>query len=255
MKPILLDVIKFTSGLEFDSFKLIVDNATGKAIIKSSTSGKDVMLDAEIKAPMMEFAIESDTQFNSIGFVHIDVLAGYLRSSFFDNQEKDPITVKHSPQGLVSELEFTSTMGHICTYRVLDPQLAKRRIPTMRRIDADGDSPTIAFSPSEDFVRDLTNMSSVLSSASTTFNFRVNNGTLMADLGNVDNKASIPVTKHSGESISPEYKYQTKRLLNIVKKASSLDDVMISIFNNTGIMEVVVNSEFATYKYIMNAGG
>jgi hypothetical protein len=250
MKEILKDIIKYTHGIgEFDAFKVIVDN-TGKSSVRAVSKAMDVILSASITEPIAEFTIPDQETPNSIGFISIDVLSGYLRSPFFDN-DNSKIEVNTRKDGVVTDLIFTSPEGHRCTYRTLDPAVAKAKIKTYKSVVNDNEI-TFTFKPTEQFLRDFSGIASILGGFASSFNFKVQSGVLMLEIGGEDNTATIPVTPCDAV-ISSNNRFPIKQMLTIMKKAPSLDDVMINIYDERGSIEILIKTEHAVYTFSLNA--
>lgn len=251
MKEILQDIIKYTYGTnEFDSFKVIVENDTGKARVAASSKSMDVFLKADVIEPMTEFTIKDQETPNSIGFVNIDVLSGYLRSPFFDN-EQAKIAVNTRKDGVITDIIFTSPEGHRCSYRTLDPVVAKSKIKTYKSVVSENEV-TFTFQPTEQFLRDFSGIAGVLGGFATNFNFKVVDGLLMIDLSGDDNSATIPVTSCDA-TLSSQNMFPIKQMLTILKKAPSLDNVLINIYDERGSLEILVKTDHAVYTYTLNS--
>lgn len=251
MKHILTDAIAYTHGLgEFESFKIIIDNTDGSATIKSSSKAMDILLSAEVKNKMPNFVIQGQEAHNSIGFLNLDVLNGYLKSPFFDTEKGATITPNYREDGIVTDIVFKSQEGHVCTYRTLSPEAAKRHIRTFRTTI--NEAPTFTFKPSEKFFNDFRGIESILGKFTNHFTFGTNNGMLEATIDGNDNKATIPVTACDA-TITNKFKFPIKQVSTIFRKAPSVDEVIVNIYNDSGMMEIIVNTEQAIYTYMLNA--
>lgn len=251
MKEILTDVIKFTKGVGdlFDSYKIVIDNDTGKAEVWSSSKSNDVLLSGILKAPLPSFINANNaTPKNVIGFMNLDVLSGYLRSPFFDNATID---VNTRQDGVVTNLVFKSEQGHVCTYRTLDPAMAKSRIRTFKSL-ADMPDPSFTFVPTSAFIDDFSNIAAILGNVAMHFNFNTAKGVLNVELSGDDNQATIPVTACDTQVYSGN-RFPIKSFLTIIKKAPDLSKVIVNIYNDHGCMDIIVDTDHAVYSYLLNS--
>lgn len=251
MHKILKDIIKYTHGLgEFDAFKVMVKH-DGRAMVKSSSKGMDVMLSAKLKDNVPVFTVkDQDENFtNSVGFLNLDILSGYLNSPFFGG-DNAKISVEHRSDGEVRDLIFTSPEGHRCSYRTLDSRIAQQRIKSFTAVGSF--DPTFQFVPSDEFLKDFRQIAGILGKFTENFYFSTENGMLMLNIDGEDNSAKIPVTECDVE-VSPQNLYPIKQVLAIMRQAPDMESVNFTITDENSTLVLDVDTDVAVYNYVLNA--
>ena len=161
MKEVLQDIIKYTYGTnEFDSFKVIVENDTGKARVAASSKSMDVFLKADVIEPMTEFTLKIKRHQTLSVLLTLTFFLVICVPHFFDN-EAAKIAVNTRKDGVITDIIFTSPEGHRCSYRTLDPVVAKSKIKTYKSVVSENEV-TFTFQPTEQFLRDFSGIAGVL---------------------------------------------------------------------------------------------
>lgn len=252
MQKILKDLLKYTHGLgEVEAFKIITKN-DGSSIMKATSKGMEIIIDAVIKEPVKQFVREEADTANSIGFLNLDVLQGYLRATCFKDEDGVTIEPVRRQDGVIIDLVLTSSQGHRFTYRTLDPISTKAKIRTFSSIVEDT-APTFQFTPTEVFFKDFQNIASILGKFTSKFSFKNDDGILKIEIGGEDNTATIPVTDCQDDLVLAGYSFPIKQVQGILRQAPSLDDVTINIDDVRGQLEIIVDTEVAVYTFVLNS--
>lgn len=252
MQTILKDLLKYTHGLgEVEAFKIITEK-DGVSRMKATSKGMEIIIDAKINQTIPEFVREEAEKANSVGFLNLDVLQGYLKATCFNDEEGVTITPVKRQDGVIIDLVLTSSVGHRFTYRTLDPVATKARIRTFSSVVQET-APTFQFTPTDSFFKDFQGIASVLGKFTSKFSFKNDNGVLKIEIGGEDNSASIPVTTCSPELQLAGYNFPIKQVQGILRQAPSLENVTISIDDERGQLEIEVVTDIAVYSFVLNS--
>lgn len=244
MYDTLCDLVRYTHQLDFEGFKLIIDDE-GSTELRATSKNSDTLLKAQLKQKLPVFARPEFDKHNSIGFTNLEVLSAYLRSSVFDKDTTiTPITT--SSTNFVKALQFKSMNGHTCTYKTMIPEVAKRKIKTIKRTAAF--SPKLSFGINSSTFNEFRQLGSVLSKFSPTFSFEVEDGKLYAVLGMIENQAKIPLCAVS-DDIDPSMEFNFAITTSILKQAPNVEDVRINISEQTRDMIIEFETEQASYSF------
>lgn len=254
MKEILKDVIRHTHDLgDFEAFKLVV-NEEGVAQVKTSSKDFSVTLSGVIKHDITDsIQPDGETGKTLIGFSRLNVLAGYLKSPVF-NDDGSTLEIGYMDNGVPREIIFKTEKGHRCTYRMMQPEIARRRIktftPTVNLSDDDYD---IIFTPDDTFLKEFQTFSSILGKESNTFSLSVEDHTMYMNLGE-DDTAKLPVIDDAKvESMAGNNFWPVKQVLGILKQAPDLDRVTMYVSNDNGLINIIVETDYVSYSYKLTA--
>ncbi|ASV44193.1 hypothetical protein PBI_SCTP2_178 [Salicola phage SCTP-2] len=254
MKEILKDVIRHTHELgDFEAFKLVVNNE-GVAQVKTSSKDFTVTLNGVIKHDITNsIPPDSESGKTLIGFSRLNVLAGYLKSPVF-NDEGSSLELGYMDNGTPRELVFKTDKGHYCTYRMMQPEIARRRIKTFTpTVTLNDDDYDIVFTPDESFLKQFQSFSSILGKESNTFSLSIEDHTLYMNLGE-DDTAKIPVVNDTElESMAGNNFWPVKQVLAILKQAPDLDQVTMHVSNENGLININVETDQVSYSYKLTA--
>ena len=253
MKNVLKDVIRHTHDLgEFEAFKLIVTNE-GTGTIKASSKDVSVTLEGVIKDNIKDF-ISTEEEKTLIGFARLNILAGYLKSPIFED-ENSYLEVGYMDNGteIPRELVFKTDQGHRCTYRMMQPEIARKRIKTYSAtMPLSDDDFEIIFTPDETFLKEFQSFSSILGKVSNTFSLSVEDHLLYMNLGE-DDTAKIPVTETDIETMEAINFWPVKQVLGILKQAPDLSGVTIYVSNENSLIDIKVDTDHVSYSYKLTA--
>ena len=252
MQHILKDIIKYTHGLgEFDAFKIMVKH-DGRAMVKSSSKGMDLILSAKLKenVPTFTKVDQEETFTNSVGFLNLDILSGYLNSPFFGSENSTIDVVHREGDGEVRDLIFTSPEGHRCSYRTLDSHIAQARIRSFKMVQTA--EPTFEFTPTANFLKDFRGIAGILGKFSENFFFSTEDGMLMLNIEGEDNSAKIPVIE-CGVTVSTQNNFPIKQVLAILRQAPDMESVSIKISDDNSTLDIDVETDVAIYNFVLNA--
>lgn len=252
MQHILKDIIKYTHGLgEFDAFKIMVKH-DGRAMVKSTSKGMDLILSGRLKEniPLLCKKDQDETFTNSVGFLNLDVLSGYLNSPFFGSENSSIAVVHREGDGEVRDIIFTSPEGHRCSYRTLDSHIAQARIRSFKMVQSP--ESTFEFTPTEAFLKDFRGIAGILGKFSDNFFFSTENGMLMLNIEGDDNSAKIPVIE-CDVIISTQNHFPIKQVLAILRQAPSMESITIKINDDNSALDIDVDTDVALYNFALNA--
>lgn len=256
MKELFEDIIRRTHDLgDFEAFKLVVDNQ-GQAMVKTSSKDFSVSMSGKVKPNLKDFVdVPEEAGKTTIGFSRLGVLSGYLRSPVF-NEEGSELNIGYMDNGTPREVIFKSSLGHHGTYRMMQPEIAKRKIRTFSLANGLSDDDfEIIFAPSEKFLSEFFHFSAIISKFNDSFSLSVEDNTLYMHLGE-DDTIKIPVTETNIENMSASNSWPVKQFLNILKHVSKdeIDNVLIYVSNQNSLIDIHLETDQALYSYKLTAG-
>lgn len=251
MREVLQDIIRYTHDLgDFDAFKLITDTDGSSVVKTSSFKDLNVLMEAKIKDKLSAFINNHTNKKTAVGFSRLNVLAGYLRTPFF-NEEDSKLSLVYREDGTPRELIFKSNIGHTCTYRMMAPEIAKQKIKTLS-LTHPIENFDIVFKPTEKFIKDFQLFAGILGKFSSNFSFKIEDDTLYMMLGE-DDTAKLPVTTTDAEKMNNMLNWPIKQVLGILTHAPDLEKVTIHISNEFSLMDIHVETDQAYYSFKLPA--
>lgn len=251
MNKHLNDIVKYAHETGFFENILTVVREDGEALFTGMSKDGVVHLKANYKTPLTE--LSGNEKGNKIGMTRLDVLSAFLRSGAFsssDDEKNSPtFTVEKRNDDVPNGIRLKSAYGHVGFYRFMSQQATKLRI-TMTKSRAEITDEDISFQPTETFLRDFQSFASVLRKFNSQFSLEVDkDGILYMNLGE-DDTARIPVHNVGKEkSINPTYTWSIDNLLKVLKLANNLDNVTLSVSEEFGMIEVVIDDDNVTATY------
>lgn len=242
------DIVRYAHDTGFFENILTAIRDDGEAGFTGMSKDGVVHLKAKFKTPIPELAD------NKIGLTRLDVLSAFLRSTAFTTTEDSntEITVEKRKDDIPSGIRLKSSMGHTSFFRFMSPNATRLKVTTAKSSASISDD-DISFHPTESFVRDFQSFATVLKKFNSQFSFEVDNEVLYMNLGE-DDTARIPVGNVGDKQINPTFTWSIENLQKILKLAPDLDNVTISVSEEFGMIEIVIDDDnvVTTYRLLHN---
>jgi len=240
MFPILQDIVKATSGLDFSVIK--VTSTDEETVIESINDSRDVILKGKTKEPVTEIT-------GTFGLGNVSLLSSIINIPSFKSAEAK-VSIKFQKKGTIKvpeEIIFDGSEGARVVYRLM----AEAAIPKQAEFrgvyfDIEVNEPTRAK------ISEFASIANAYSAIESKFIPRVINGNLLFLLGEettANHRASVIFATDVEGKLSGAYSFPVGAVLSILKLSDNADCQMR--FADKGILEITVSTALATYEFIL----
>lgn len=237
VRDMLLDVIKHSNVNDIDNIKL--ETTEDKTKIYAMDESSSIILSGKLNNAITE----KSTNF---AISQLNILKGFaLLKNFASDNAEVKITNTNNPDNDPTEITFKDEKNQSASFRLTDPKLLPKQLQFK------GVSWDVEITPENNKVDEFEKFSNVLSSYEDYFIVKTENDNLIFSIGEKNHKSFVIFSENvDGNKILGNMKWQTKKVLSILKLVKNKENAKIR-FSNKGAMEIELKSDYGVYTYTM----
>lgn len=243
LRTLLLDIVKHTGGLGFIDVVKISTTEDGFTKIEAMDEEKSVIVSGTLK--------ETEERFiGTFGMSKLSVLKGFAEFANFKADDSTiEITTRDRNGSLAAEeIIFKDAQGQTAHYRLMNGDL----VPAQAKFV--GANWGVTMTPTKSKIHEFSQLATVLSTFETFFFPQITNGELrfyIGEDGGANHGAFVIFDNETAGKLKEKLYWPISQVLTLLKLSEETETILS--ISDDGALQLELESEFASWKYILPA--